>query len=109
MIELAAELGHTGPSRIDPPADTSPARDPQRCEQRSQHQGVCSAIEFDPRLGNLHRKQIERTLCQRTIRVGNKGEHGTRLTPLGEPMMSTMGEVAVVGEFKVAERRLREL
>ena len=109
VIELAAELGHTGPSRIDSPADPGPARDPQRREQRSQRRGVRTTFERDPRLGDAHGKQIERTLCQRTIRVGDEGEHGARLTPLGEPMMSTVNEVAVVGELKVAERRLREI
>ena len=72
---------------------------PQRREQRSQRHGVCSTTERNPRLWDVHRKQIKRTLCQRTICVGDEGEYGARLTPLGEPVMTTMGKITIVGEL----------
>ena len=109
VVELAAELGHAGSSRVDLPGESGPSRDPQRREQRSERYGVRSAVEDDPSLGNARGDQVERALGEGAVRTGNESEHGARLTSLGEPVMPAVGEVAVVGDLKVAERGFREL
>ena len=108
-IELASERGHAGPTRVDAPTDPGPSREPERREQRSQRYGARTAVERDPRLRDICGDQVERALRKRAIRVSDEGEHGARLAPLGEPVMPTVGEVAVVGELEMAERSFCEL